>query len=131
MNDFFKQDNIYLIVGASNNNEKYGAKVFLDLKNAGYTVVPINPHDPVVQGERAYKTITAFVTENKNIKKESVVLVLIIPPNAAFDVVKEAAKLKLTKVWFQPGAESNDAINFCAQHKIQCVHHACIMLQKP
>lgn len=36
---------IYAVVGASNNEEKYGYKVFKDLLDAGYKVLPINPSE--------------------------------------------------------------------------------------
>ena len=31
------------VVGASNNPEKYGHKIVLNLKGKGYTVLPVNP----------------------------------------------------------------------------------------
>jgi predicted CoA-binding protein len=36
---------LYAVVGTSNNKEKYGYKVFKDLLNAGYKVLPINPNE--------------------------------------------------------------------------------------
>jgi len=40
--DFFKAENIFVVVGATNDMSKYGAKVFKDLKDAGYNVIAIN-----------------------------------------------------------------------------------------
>jgi predicted CoA-binding protein len=38
--------------------------------------------------------------------------------------------LGLTRVWMQPGAESEVAIAYCQQHDIQVVHDACAMVWK-
>ena len=49
---------LYAVVGASNNEEKYGHKVFKDLLDAGYKVVPINPSEQEILGEKVYPTLS-------------------------------------------------------------------------
>jgi hypothetical protein len=52
------KDFLYAVVGASTNEEKYGYKVFKDLIDAGYKVVPINPNEKEILGEKVYPTLS-------------------------------------------------------------------------
>ena len=39
-------------------------------------------------------------------------------------------KLGITKVWMQPGSSSFDAIQYCEDNNIDCMHDVCVMLNK-
>src|ERR1051325_3084584 len=47
----------YAVVGASANPEKYGNIVFMDLKNAGFMVIPVNPKLETLAGMKALKNL--------------------------------------------------------------------------
>jgi len=139
---FFQPENVFLVVGASNNKEKYGAKVFLDLHAAGYNVVVINKNavpGAEILGTPAYPSVTAFLDrvtrlfdeERRRATIARAVLVLVVPPASALAVVREAAGLGVTKVWFQLGAESDDAIAFCQARNITEMHGQCVMNERP
>jgi len=140
--DFFKPGNIFLVVGATNNREKYGSKVFLDLKGAGYNVIAINKNvarGDEIHGTPAYPSVTSFFDRidilfdkrRRAAAVEKMVLLLVIPPKGALAVLKEAAALGIGKAWFQPGSESAEAVEFCKKHGIEVIHDQCIMVQKP
>jgi len=139
---FFAPGSIYLVVGATENAEKYGSKVFLDLASAGYHVIAINNKSKVgdeIHGTPAYPSVTVFLERVSTLFDEKkhhhaikhVILVLVVPPAAAFDVIKEAHLHSITKTWFQPGSESDEAIASCKKHGVDCVHDACIMVERP
>ena len=44
LSDMISKDYTYAVVGASDNEKKYGYKVFRDLIQNGYTAIPINIH---------------------------------------------------------------------------------------
>jgi predicted CoA-binding protein len=44
--------------------------------------------------------------------------------------VKEMHGLGLTRVWMQPGSESEAAIAYCREHGIQVVYGACAMVHR-
>ena len=54
INEFLDKGNIFAVVGVSKEPEKYGNKVYFDLKRAGYSVYPINPNAYTVLGDRCY-----------------------------------------------------------------------------
>lgn len=139
LNDFFQKENIFVIIGATNNQEKYGSKVFLDLRDAGYNVVAINKNHQEVHRTPAYLSLSKFLDRiehffNEEMKTKTlnkIVIVSVVPPEHALKIVEEAHLHNVTKVWFQPGAESQEAISFCQEHRIEVIYGQCIMVQKP
>lgn len=51
------KDYLYAVIGASNNKEKIGYKVFKDLLEGGYKVIPINPTEKEILGKQVYRTL--------------------------------------------------------------------------
>jgi predicted CoA-binding protein len=113
----------YAVVGATNNRDKYGNTVFNDLRNAGYSVIPVHIKDTEVDGVKAYPNLSS-------IPEKVDVVITVVPPQATEKVVIEAHSLGITKVWMQPGSESDAAIAYCEANGIECVHNACIMVQR-
>lgn len=113
----------YAIVGASNNKEKYGYKVMLSLQELGFEVIPINPHEKKILGEKAYSSI-------KDLNEIVDVVVLIVPPKVSEKIVEEVNEKGIEKVWFQPGSESEKAIRYCKENGIEVISGKCIMVTK-
>jgi len=113
----------YAVIGASNNQEKYGYKVFNDLLDAGYRVLPVNPKGGEILGQKVYKDIL-------EIKDNVQVAIMIVPPAVGINILAEVLDKKVGMVWFQPGSESEELIKYCRDHKIDYVANACIMLER-
>ena len=111
------------IVGVSSNPEKYGFIVYKDLKDSGYDVVAVNPNLEYVDSDRCYHSI-------KEIPYKIDVLVCVVQPNVCYNIIKEAYHLGIKNVWIQPGAESEESIEFCKKHNINVIHNSCIMIEK-
>jgi len=114
-----------LVVGASANCEKYGFVIMDNLLKRGFDTIPINPKEEKILCVKAFKTITEYVKANPEKKIDWVDFVL--PPAVAYKILPEIKSLKIKRVWFQPGSESDIAIEYCKKNNIRCVHHACIM----
>jgi uncharacterized protein len=114
---------MYAIVGASNDETKYGNIVLRDLKSAGYNVIPINIKEHEVIGLKAYKSVI-------DVEGRIDVAVFIIPPAASDKAILEVKEAGIRKVWFQPGSESDAAIKFCKQNNINCIYGKCIMVER-
>ncbi len=122
-------DNTYAIVGASSSHEKYGYKVLKDLKEAGYNVVPINPKGGEILGLEVFTSLEEYLESDS--QNEIDVVVFIVPPKVTESVLKQVKELGIDRVWMQPGSESEEAIQFCEDNGIDCVHNSCIMVQRP
>lgn len=113
----------YAIVGASNNEKKYGYKVFKDLLDTWYKVIPINPSEKEILGKKVYPALS-------QVKKKIDVVIFVTPPAVTEKVLEEVKELKIKNVWMQPWAQSDTAIEFCKKNNIECIHDACIMIQR-
>ncbi|MEM2147298.1 MAG: CoA-binding protein [Candidatus Bathyarchaeia archaeon] len=120
---FLDKRNVFAVVGASRDPKKYGYQVYKDLKSAGYRVYAVNPNTPEILGDKCYPSI-----ENLPVKPD--VVNVVVPPKVTETVVKTCKKLGITKVWMQPGSESENAIRFCEENGIDVVYGACVMMER-
>lgn len=113
---------VFAVIGVSENTEKYGYKVFLNLKQKGYEVYPINPKYKIINNNKCYSSL-------KELPVIPDVVVSVVPPQVTNEIVKEIKKLNIKKIWMQPGSESSDAIEFCKKNSIEVVSNTCIMIR--
>ncbi len=116
---------IYALVGASNNPEKFGYKVFKDLLEKGYQIFPVNPK----WGELLEQKVFTNLDEIVNKKNMLDVVIFVTPPSISLQILETVNKLGIKKVWFQPGASDENCLNFCKEHTIEEIHDACMMLR--
>ena len=123
INKFLNKKNVFAVVGASKLKEKYGNKVYFDLKNAGYSVYPINPNANTIFGDKCYPSLRKLP-----IKPD--VVDIVVPPKITEKTVEECKNLKIDKVWMQPGSESDKAIDFCKKNGIDILYNVCVMIER-
>lgn len=125
LKEFTDKKNVIALVGASNNKAKYGNKIFLDLKNSGYQVYPINLTEDTVEGKKCYKTLTELSKE-----KKIDLVITVVPPRITEQIIEECTELGIRKFWMQPGSESKHAVEMCSENAIEEIHNMCIMVEK-
>ncbi|MDI6886440.1 MAG: CoA-binding protein [archaeon] len=121
--DFLKKGNVFAVVGVSSNPEKYGHQVYKDLKEAGYTVYPVNPHINKVLGDVCYHSLS-------ELPEKPDVVDTVVPPAVTEKIVEECKGLGIERIWMQPGSESEKAIDFCRRNNIKVVHDMCVMVKR-
>ena len=110
------------LIGASNDKEKFGNKIYLDLRLKGYNVIPINPNEELIEGDKAYSSLNV-------IDKLPDIVNFVIPPPIAIKVAQEAVKLGIKYLWFQPGSESKELENWLSNtNEIKYLINSCIMV---
>ena len=107
------------VVGASSNPERPSNGIMRQLKRAGYRVIPVNPNEAEVLGERAYPTL-ADVPEPIDIV--DVFRRAEFTPAIADDAVSVRAKA----LWLQSGVTNEDAAARAAAGGLTVVMDACI-----
>lgn len=120
---FLDKRNVFAVVGASRNPEKYGHQVFKDLMKAGYKVYPINPNADEILGVKCYPSL-------KDLPEKPDVVDLVVPPQITEKVIRECKELGIRMIWMQPGSESEDAIKFCKENGMDVVHGVCVMIER-
>ena len=118
----FVDRRVWAVVGASQDRSKFGYRIFRSLRSSGYTVYPVNPRGGELEGAKVYPTLA-------DLPELPEVVDLVVSPSITEQVVVEAHRLGLSRVWMQPGSESGEAIAFCEEHGIQVVHGACAMVR--
>lgn len=113
----------WAVIGVSENREKFGNKIYQDLRNAGYTVYGVNPKLENIEGDPCYKDLASLP------EKPDVVNV-VVPPQLGLSVVKQCVEQDIKNIWFQPGAESDEAVDKARELGMNVVANACIMIQK-
>lgn len=91
------------VIGASNDRRKFGNKALRAFRAQGYTVIPINPHETEVEGERAYASVLDYPGHLDE-------ATLYVAPNAGVRVIEDIAKKGITTIWLNPGADGDQVI---------------------
>lgn len=119
-----KQKNVRIaLVGASNNRQKFGNRIYRDLRSKGYHVIPVNPKDRQIEGDRAYASI-GIMEELPDIVN------FVVPPPVAMKVAQEAVELGIEHLWFQPGSESDELETWLkGTNGIKYLINSCIMVE--
>ena len=99
----FLSASAYAVVGASNDPEKYGAKVLAAYLRHGLRVFPVNPSRREVQGVPCFPSLSELPERVTSVS-------VITPPEVTEQVIEEAGRLGVRFAWMQPGAESPHAV---------------------
>ena len=118
--DFLSQKTL-AIVGVSRNHEKFGNAVYRELKTKGYRLFPINPNAETIEGDPCYPNLESLPEPVGG-------AIIIVPKSEVENVVKDAKKAGISRVWIQQMAETEAAIKYCEENGIAVVHNECIMM---
>jgi len=107
------------MVGASANPDKASHGIMRKLQSVGYRVIPVNPRESEVLGEKSYASLTDI--------PERIDIVAVFrraedTPPLADDAVKVGAKV----LWLQTGIASDEAAARAAKGGLTVVMDACI-----
>jgi uncharacterized protein len=107
------------MVGASSNPEKESHGIMRKLQAAGYRVIPVNPKETAVLGERAYASL---IDVPERIDIVDVFRRAEDTPSIADDAVTIGA----TALWLQTGIVSEEAAERASTGGLTVVMDACI-----
>jgi len=97
-----KNSNVIAVVGLSKNTEKASNRVAGYLKEQGYKIIPVNPNEDEILGEKVYPNLASIP------KKVDVVQIFRksedVPP-----IVEDAVEVKAKAVWMQEGIINEEA----------------------
>lgn len=119
----------FVVAGVSRQSAQPANAVFRKLRDAGYEVVPVNPKASEVEGMRCHPEVASVPGPIDGV-------VIVTPPDAAIDVVRQCAERGVRRVWlhrsFGDGSVSAAAVRECEARGIACVIGGCpLMYCKP
>jgi predicted CoA-binding protein len=115
------KNNLIALVGASNDKNKYGNKILLDLHYKNYNVVPINHREDSIAGLKAYSKV-------QDLPSRPSIINFVVPPEIGLIITKELVEEGYDHFWYQPGAESENLSNLLAQENKDFIDDKCIMV---
>ncbi|WP_427339056.1 CoA-binding protein [Caloranaerobacter sp. DY30410] len=112
---------VWAVVGATNNKEKFGYKIWKKLKDNGYEVYPVNPKYDNIDGETCYPTL-------KDLPKIPDVVDFVVPPKVTLKGIDDAHELGIEYLWFQPGTADEEVIDKAESLGKKIVFHDCVLV---
>ena len=113
--------NLIALIGASNDKNKYGNKILLDLLAKNYNVVPINHKEDSIAGLKAYSKV-------QDLPSRPSIINFVVPPEVGLNITKELVEEGYNHFWYQPGAESENLTNLLTQEDKDFIDDKCIMV---
>jgi predicted CoA-binding protein len=113
--------NVWAVVGVSEDRSKFGYKVFKRLKDAGYTVYPVNPKLSELDGEPVFPDLTSL-------PEVPDVVNCVVPPAVTEALIPVCAEKGIEYIWMQPGADSREAFALAKQNNIEA-KRACVLTE--
>ncbi len=106
------------VVGLSSNSARPSHGVARYLQSQGYRIIPVNPNEDEVLGERAYPLVGAI--------PEPVDLVDVFrASDAAPEVARDAVRAGAKALWLQLGVRSDDARRIAREGGLDYVEDQC------
>ena len=96
------------VIGASSNRDKFGNKALRAFEKQGYTVIPINPTEPEVEGHKAYASVL-------DVPGTIDVATVYVPARAGVKVMEQLAQKGVGLVWLNPGADAAEVVTRARQ----------------
>jgi hypothetical protein len=120
IDDFLAQPALAL-VGVSRSRERFGNTALRELLARGFHVYPLHPLMDVVAGVKCYHHF-------HEMPKDVGGVIVIVSPEAASDVVRDAAAAGIRRVWLQQGAESPYVLEVCRDLGMDVISGECILM---
>jgi uncharacterized protein len=87
------------VIGASSDRQKFGNKALRAFRDRGYVVVPINPREAEVEGEKSYASVL-------DVPGDVDMATFYVGPAVGLKILEDVAAKGIPEVWLNPGADS-------------------------
>jgi uncharacterized protein len=94
---------VVAVVGASRDRQKFGNKAVRAFRDAGHTVIPINPHETEVEGQRTYASVL-------DVPGPIDMATVYVQPDVALQLLDEFQRKQIPEVWLNPGADDDEVL---------------------
>lgn len=109
----------WAIVGVTQDESRFGYKIYKLMKSSGYCVYGVNPKYNEVDGDKVYGSLRDL--------PESVDCVdVLVNPGIALRLLDEISELGIKNVWFQPGSYDDAVIQRAGELGLNIVYDYCV-----
>ena len=120
IDEILKTFHVVAVVGLSSNEERpsYGVSAYLN--RHGYKIIPVNPNEDTILGERCYSSLLSI--------NEQVDIVDIFRRSEdVLGIVDEAIKMGVRVVWMQEGVVNEEAAVKARDAGLEAIMDMCMM----
>ncbi|MGB8474228.1 MAG: CoA-binding protein [Candidatus Acidiferrum sp.] len=110
------------VVGLSSNPSRPSHGVGEYIQSAGYRIIPVNPNEQKVLGERSYARL-------EDVPEKIEIVDIFRRPEEVPPVVESAIKVGAKVVWMQLGIENAEAAERARAAGLIVVEDACILIE--
>lgn len=109
------------VVGATDNQRKFGNAIYRGMKERKLNIYPVNPGRASVQGDKCYSSLQDLPEKVKSV-------VVVIPPSATEKLVAQCVEHGVEVLWMQSGSESPIAIQEAKASGITVISKECVLM---
>lgn len=117
----FMQEKQIAVVGVSRNPQKFGFAALHELKIRGYEVFPVHPSAEEIDGVKCYPNLEAL-------QGKVTAAWVGVKPDKGGEVLREAARAGIQKIWIQQGAETPELVELGKELGLTLVTRKCILM---
>jgi uncharacterized protein len=94
---------VVAVIGASNDPRKFGNRAVRAFKRQGYTVIPVNPNETQVDGDKSYASVL-------DVPGTIDMATVYLQPEPGVQVMEQLAQKGVGEVWLNPGADDDRVV---------------------
>jgi predicted CoA-binding protein len=111
---------IVAVVGASRDRTKFGNKALRAFRDAGHTVIPINPDEAEIEGVPAYASVL-------DVPGPIDMATVYVQPDTAMRLLEEFERKGIPEIWLNPGADDDDVLAEARRRRLNVIAACSIM----
>jgi uncharacterized protein len=105
---------VVAVIGASSDRHKFGNKALRAFRAEGYTVVPVNPNEPEVEGLKTYATVM-------DVPQAIDMATVYVPPDIGITLLADFERKGIPEIWVNPGADSDELLAEAKRRKLNVI----------
>jgi uncharacterized protein len=129
INDILYQTKTIAVIGCSSKPHRTSYRITGYLQNAGYRIIPVNPHELEVHGEKSYSSMNE-IPDDLKIDLINIFRNRRHTPEMMRNILEWSEKTgNKPPVWTQPGVSSNESKNLALENGFTYIENRCIMVE--
>ena len=117
--DLIETSRTIAIVGLSPDTDKPSNVVARYLKERGYRIIPVNPAQDEILGEKSYKSL-------RDIPEKVDIVDIFIRPDKVVPFVEDAVFIRPRAIWLQLGIKNDEAKGMAGRADIAFIQDRCV-----
>jgi predicted CoA-binding protein len=120
--EIFKKYKNIAVVGLSSNPTRPSFEVTEYMQSAGYRIIPVNPNEKAVLGEKSYARL-------EDVPEKTEIVNVFRQPEEVSAVVESSIRVGAKVVWMQLGVENDTAAERARAAGLIVIENSCILVE--